>query len=159
MGLPRSCNGKESAAKAEDTRGVGLIPRSGRSPAVGNGNQLQDSCLENSMDRGAWWTTVHGVAKSWTWLSNWAQYIDTIYIFMFLQYVSQYVLLWNNLTILKVSKYFYFARFSLLANIQAYRPLWYVCVCACVYYQTSHLLHFTNKYSTNQCKKFLEKHK
>ena len=58
MGLPRGCNGKESAAKAEDTRGVGLIPRSGRSPAVGNGNPLQDSCLENSMDRRAWWTIL-----------------------------------------------------------------------------------------------------
>ena len=69
MGLPRGCNGKESAAKAEDTRGVGLIPRSGRSPAVGNGNPLQDSCLENSMDRRAWWTTVHGVAKSQTQLT------------------------------------------------------------------------------------------
>ena len=41
----------------------GLIPGSGRSPGGGNGNPLQYSCLENSMDRGAWWATVHGVAK------------------------------------------------------------------------------------------------
>jgi len=40
------------------------IPGSGRSPGEGNGNSLQYSCLENSMDRGAWWATVHGVAKS-----------------------------------------------------------------------------------------------
>ena len=49
-----------------DERDAGLIPGSGKSPAVGNGNRLQYSCLENRMDRGAWWTSVHGVAKSWT---------------------------------------------------------------------------------------------
>ena len=42
----------------------------GRSPEEGNGNPLQYSCLENPMDRGAWWATVHGVAKSWTRLSS-----------------------------------------------------------------------------------------
>ena len=42
----------------------------GRSPGEGNGNPLQYSCLENPMDRGAWWATVHGVAKSWTLLSD-----------------------------------------------------------------------------------------
>ena len=41
----------------------------GRSPGEGNGNPLQYSCLDNSMDRGAWWATVHGAVKSWTWLS------------------------------------------------------------------------------------------
>ena len=46
------------------------IPGLGRSPGEGNGNLLQYSCLENPMDRGAWWATVHGVAKSWTRLSN-----------------------------------------------------------------------------------------
>ena len=45
---------------------IGPIPGSGRSPGEGNDNPLQYSCLENSMDRGAWWATVHGVAKSWT---------------------------------------------------------------------------------------------
>ena len=48
---------------------LGLIPELGRSPGEGNGNLLQYSCLENPMDWGAWWTTVHGVAKSRTWLS------------------------------------------------------------------------------------------
>ena len=43
---------------------------SGRSPGEGNGNPLQYSCLESSTDRGAWWATVHGVAKSWTRLSD-----------------------------------------------------------------------------------------
>ena len=44
--------------------GVDLIPGLGRSPGEGNGNPLQYSCLENSMDREAWWATVHGAAKS-----------------------------------------------------------------------------------------------
>ena len=49
---------------------LGWIPGSGRSPGEGNGYPLQYSCLENSMNGGAWWATVHGVAKSWTRLSN-----------------------------------------------------------------------------------------
>ena len=49
---------------------LGLIPGLGRSSGGGNGNLLQYSCLENPMDRGAWWATVHGVAKSRTQLSN-----------------------------------------------------------------------------------------
>ena len=48
----------------------GSIPGSGRSSGEGNGNPLQYSCLENSMDGGAWWATVHGVAKSWTRLRD-----------------------------------------------------------------------------------------
>ena len=49
-----------------DAKDVGSIPGLGRSPEGGNGNPLQYSCPENSMDRGAWWATVHGVIKSWT---------------------------------------------------------------------------------------------
>ena len=56
-------------AKAGDARHMGSIPRLERSPGVGNANLLQYSCLENSMERGAWWVTVHGVAKTWTQLS------------------------------------------------------------------------------------------
>ena len=51
---------KNRPANAGDS---GLIPESGRSPGEGNGYPLQYSCLENSMGRGAWWTTAHGVAK------------------------------------------------------------------------------------------------
>ena len=53
-------------ANAGDARDTGSIPGSGRSPEVGNGNSLQYSCVENSMDRGAWWAIVHGVAESQT---------------------------------------------------------------------------------------------
>ena len=49
---------------------LGLIPGSGRSSEEGNGNPLQYSCLENPMDGGAWWATVHRVTKSWTLLSD-----------------------------------------------------------------------------------------
>ena len=47
--------------------GMDLISGLERPPKVGNGNPLQYSCMENPMDRGAWWVTVHGVAKNWTW--------------------------------------------------------------------------------------------
>ena len=53
-------------ANAGDARDTGSIPGSGRSPEVGNGNSLQYSCVENSMDRGAWRAIVHGVAESQT---------------------------------------------------------------------------------------------
>ena len=51
---------------AGDIRDVGSIPGLGKSPRGGHGNPLEYSCLENPMDRRAWWTTVHGVPKSWT---------------------------------------------------------------------------------------------
>ena len=59
-------SGKESPANTEDSRDTGSILESGRSPGVGNGNPLQYSCQKNSMDRGAWQASVHGVAKSQT---------------------------------------------------------------------------------------------
>ena len=62
-GLPWASDGRDSACNAGEQ---GLIPESGRSPGEGNGNPLQYSCKENYMDRGGWWATVHGVAKSWT---------------------------------------------------------------------------------------------
>ena len=67
MGFPGGSEVKASASNAGD---LGSIPGSGRSPGEGNGTPLQDSCLENPMDRGAWWATVHGVAKSWTRLRD-----------------------------------------------------------------------------------------
>ena len=65
--FPGSSDCKESACNAGDQ---GSIPGSGRSPAEGNGNPLLYSCLENSVDRVAWWATVHRVAKSWTRLGT-----------------------------------------------------------------------------------------
>ena len=61
MGFPGGSDGKESACNVGD---LASIPGLGRSPGEGNGNPVQYSCLENSMDRGAWRATVHGVAKS-----------------------------------------------------------------------------------------------
>ena len=62
--------GSEVKASACNVGDVGLIPGSGRFPGEGNGNPLQYSCLENPMDGGAWWATVHGIPKSWTQLSD-----------------------------------------------------------------------------------------
>ena len=67
FGVPGGSDGKGSACSVGD---LGLIPGSGRSPGRGHGYPLQYSCLENPMDRGAWWATAHGVAKSRTQLSN-----------------------------------------------------------------------------------------
>ena len=65
---------KNLPANARDTRDIGLNPGLGRFPGVGNGTPLQYSCLRNPMDGGAWWTTVHGVAKSQTRLSDLARH-------------------------------------------------------------------------------------
>ena len=54
---------KNLPANAGNVRDVGLVPGLGRPPGGGNGNPLQYSCLENPMDRGAWWSIVHRVAK------------------------------------------------------------------------------------------------
>ena len=62
--------GSEVKASACNVGDLGSFPRSGRSPGEGNGNPLQYSCLENPMDRRAWWATVHGFPKSRTRLSD-----------------------------------------------------------------------------------------
>ena len=67
MDFPGGSDGEESSCRAED---VGSIPELGRSPGEGNGTSLQYSCLGNPMDRGAWWATGLGVAKSQTQLSD-----------------------------------------------------------------------------------------
>ena len=67
MSIPDGSVVKNPLANAGD---VGSIPGSTRFPEEGNGDPLQYSCLENSMDRGAWWVTVHGVAKSQAGLSD-----------------------------------------------------------------------------------------
>ena len=66
LGFPCGSAIRESICNTGD---LGSIPRLGRSPGEENGYPLQYSCLENSMDRGAWQATVHGVAKSWTRLN------------------------------------------------------------------------------------------
>ena len=80
-GFPRGSDGKESSRNVGDPSS---IPGLGKSPGGGNGNPFQYSCMENSMDRGAWRATIHRVAKSWTWLSNFT------FTFIQLKYVN-----WN----------------------------------------------------------------
>ena len=70
MGFPGGSVVKNLPSNAGDTRNVGAIPGWGRSPGEGNGYPLEYSCLENSMDRGAWQAIVHGATKSWTQLSD-----------------------------------------------------------------------------------------
>ena len=68
IGFPCGLDSKESTCNAGD---LGLIPGLGRYPGEGNGNPLQYSCLENSMDRGAWWATVHGLQRvGHDWATN-----------------------------------------------------------------------------------------
>ena len=70
MKNPDSHVGSEHKEFAHNAGDPGSIPGLGRSPEEGNGNPLKYSCLENSMDRGAWWAIVHGVTKSQTWLNK-----------------------------------------------------------------------------------------
>ena len=74
VGFPGDSDGKESACNVGDT---GLIPGLGKYPGERNGKLLQYSCLENSMDRGAWQAPVHGVAKSRTQLSHFHFHFDS----------------------------------------------------------------------------------
>ena len=67
MGFAGGSAVKEFTCNAGD---IVSIPVSARSPRGGNGNPLQDPCLENSMDSGAWWATVHSITQSWTRLSE-----------------------------------------------------------------------------------------
>ena len=83
MGFPGSSSGKESFSSSGDP---GLIPGSGRSPGEGKGSTFQYSCLENSMDRGAWWAEANRVTKSWARLRDWHFYFSQW------QYVCIYLL-------------------------------------------------------------------
>ena len=69
LNLDLVLSGSDSRESAFDAGDLGSILGSGRSPGEGNGNSLQYYCLENPMDRGAWWTTVHGVTRYQTRLS------------------------------------------------------------------------------------------
>ena len=90
---PGSTVVKNLPAKAGDTRDVSSIPGAGRSPRGGNGDLLQYSCLENSMDRGAWRATVHGFAKSWTWLKWLSMSTHTCtYMLLLYTYRPEYIL-------------------------------------------------------------------
>ena len=76
-GVTKNQTWSEDKASACNAGDLGSIPGLGRSPREGNGNPLQYSCLENLMDRGAWRATVHGVAMSQTWLSDFS-WLDLI---------------------------------------------------------------------------------
>ena len=115
---------KNLPISAGDPRDVGLIPGLGTSPGVGSGNALQCSCLENPMDRGAWWATVHGVTKNHTWLSGHYRWRNRIRKLRNLFNCSKHLLssddslLWNRHTLIpSVSpKLFLMEKFKLRIN-------------------------------------------
>ena len=89
---------KNPPANVGDTREAGSISGSGRSPEEGNGNSLQYSCLETSVDKGAWRARVHGVSKSWTPLSTHANtHTKWIYLIIFVYLFSAMFYFWYNL--------------------------------------------------------------
>ena len=75
MGFSSSTRGKEPGCPC--IRDAGSVSGLGRSPGGGHGNPLRYPCLENPVDRGAWWSTVHGVAKSWTRLKQLSAHTHT----------------------------------------------------------------------------------
>ena len=88
-GLPGISDDKEFACNAGDIRDTGSVPGSGRSPGGEHGNPLQHSCLENPMDRGAWWATVHGVTESQTRLKQLGTHTQSELLVCFLVGASQ----------------------------------------------------------------------
>ena len=88
-GVPQWLSSKESACDAGIEGGMGLIPRWERSLGGGHGNPLQYSCLENPLDVGAWWATVHRVAKSQAWL-KWLSTQHRTYMYIGHMCVHQY---------------------------------------------------------------------
>ena len=125
-GLSRWLSGKEYSCQAGD---AGSIPGLGRSPGEGDGNPFQYSCLENPMDRGAWWATVHGVTKSWTRLNTHSQTLLTSQPLILLSggsyhyqcrvYLSSQLSLLKNLTVYVGLTYSYY-RYITYLFIQTY---------------------------------------
>ena len=92
--LPGDSDGKETACHAGDP---GLIPGSGRSPGEGNGIPLQYSCLENSVDRGAWWATVLGIARvGHDWATNTS--LHTYFISSWSPFLLCFCLMWFKIS-------------------------------------------------------------
>ena len=102
------------------------IPGSGRSPGEGDGNPLQYSCLENPMDRGAWWATVPGIAKTWKDLTMHAHTL-----FNTLQSDLILVLLLEELSAHYFPEYSFFSPIFLESYVHSISVC--VCVCVCVY--------------------------
>ena len=119
QGFPGGSDSKASACNEGDP---GSVPGLGRSPGEGNGNPLQYTCLENPMDGGAWWATVHGVAKSRTRLNNFTLFCFTLYIKMFPN-TTPYKVLLKNCT----------GKFKCFRSMPLSLAYMYVCMCLCVF--------------------------
>ena len=108
--------GSEVKASACNAGDLGSVPGSRRSPGEGNGNPLQYPCLENHMDGGAWWATVHGVTKSRTQLSDFA---FTFHIFLTLSRD-----IYQDICVCSLSAYILYARIYVDRHMCTY-----ICVC------------------------------
>ena len=116
LGFPCGSDGKASSYNAGD---LGLIPGSGRASGEGNGNPLQYSCLENPMDRGAWKATVHGVAKSWTQLSDFTS-LSLLQKSMLIRFLHTFF--WSTMyTSLPIIYHFCFIK---RASLDIYNAIW-----------------------------------
>ena len=100
----------------------GSIPDLGRSPAEGNGNLLKYSCLGNPMDRGAWQATIHGLAQTWTQLSNWTT-LTIVYKCFVLESSVLWVLFWRYLDFIKSSILSLILRMTVFSSI---KQRWYL---------------------------------
>ena len=108
LGIPGGTRGKELEI-SRDIRDSSLIPGSGKSPGRGHGNPLQYSCLENPLDRGAWWSVVHGVTQSQTRLKGLSMHAFLILIFFcFLSSITHGTLTpyWSFITWETIPEYF-----------------------------------------------------
>ena len=105
LGFPGGSDGKESACNAED---LGSIPGSGRSPGEGNGNPLQYSCLENSMDRGAWQAKVHELQRvGHDWTANTFTFFHLIHAIRLLSNLRMvWKVKWKKTGDIKLSPYY-----------------------------------------------------
>ena len=108
-------------ASAYNAGDPGSILGSGRSPEEGNGNPLQYSCLEDPMDGGAWWATVHGVAKSWTQLN------DFTFDFQIFQQVKALFLFCNVICILLFYKCHIYIYTHLCVYAEWFSHVWPFC--------------------------------
>ena len=125
---------KNPPANAGDVRDTGLIPGWGRSPGGGNGSPLQSSCLENPMDRGAWWATVLSVIQSWTRLKRLAL-MQYGYYKTLRKYTSTRKKIQFSLSLVDI--FLYFLSFLSYAYILPKIWRWYIQFCVLLFHLIS----------------------
>ena len=127
--FPGGAVAKNLPANAGDTGDASLIPGSGRSPGVGDDNPLQYSCLENSMNRGAWWAIVHRVAKS-RMSTHTHTHLQDFFSFLYVQnLITYFFLAWHNIINVFFHFYFYKILFLSIEHLRCIRNCATPCRC------------------------------